>query len=287
MILIFEVCIHDCPKSWSGLLSLAAARVLGLSGAALARFLEDAEQLFSEESGIVFASEPRLTFFENFIRAALLSGALPVLSAAVAELAERMPDEEAAIGFLAAEFRSEALWLARAGAPIYEALRWILRRTPRPQAAYAWTQLVDLLSDHTLPWSPERMRQRAAEVERRDGTSFWWLGQGGSQVPQSERPPRLANWKHHTRRMYHNQFGGDPSAAGAPCLSPKHLASPRPTLPSPPHAPHNPHERRCRARLPWPLLATPCEKTRGLAWTRKNIGSEQKLCYKGPGIHSV
>jgi hypothetical protein len=31
MILIFEVCISDCPKSWSGLLALAAARVLGIS----------------------------------------------------------------------------------------------------------------------------------------------------------------------------------------------------------------------------------------------------------------
>ena len=29
IILIFEVCIYDCPKSWSGLLAFAAARVLG------------------------------------------------------------------------------------------------------------------------------------------------------------------------------------------------------------------------------------------------------------------
>ena len=46
--------------------------------------------------------------------------------------------------FLAAEFRAEAKWLALSGAPIYEPLRWILRRTPRPQAAFAWTQIRDI-----------------------------------------------------------------------------------------------------------------------------------------------
>jgi len=58
--------------------------------------------------------------------------------------------------------------VAKAGAPIYEVLLWILRETPRPQAAYAWTQLVDVLADHNLPWDPEIMRQRALEVVQRD-----------------------------------------------------------------------------------------------------------------------
>ena len=68
LILIFEVCIRDCPKSWSGLLALAAARVLGITDvAALLAFVTAAERLFSEDSGIVWAAEPEKDFFINFI----------------------------------------------------------------------------------------------------------------------------------------------------------------------------------------------------------------------------
>ena len=46
MILTFEVCITDCPKSWSGLLAFAAARVLGITEvAALLAFVAAAEML--------------------------------------------------------------------------------------------------------------------------------------------------------------------------------------------------------------------------------------------------
>ena len=48
-----------------------------------------------------------------------------------------------------------ALVLKAAGpwspAPIYEPLRWMIRRTPRPQAAFAWTQIRDVLADHERP----------------------------------------------------------------------------------------------------------------------------------------
>jgi hypothetical protein len=66
--------------------------------------------------------------------------------------------------FLAAEFRAEAKWLALSGAPIYEPLRWILRRTPRPQAAFAWTQIRDILCDHELPWPVDLLLARARLV---------------------------------------------------------------------------------------------------------------------------
>ena len=49
-------------------------------------------------------------------------------------------------------------YATRSGAPIYEPLRWILRRTPRPQAAFAWTQIRDILCDHELPWPTRRHR---------------------------------------------------------------------------------------------------------------------------------
>jgi len=72
LILIFEVCIRDCPKSWSGLLALAAARVLGITDvAALLAFVAAAERLFTEDSGIIFAAEPHLDFFVHFINAAM------------------------------------------------------------------------------------------------------------------------------------------------------------------------------------------------------------------------
>ena len=48
---------------------------------------------------------------------------------------------QAATDYFAAEFKAEAVWLGAAGAQIYEPLRWILRRTPHPQAAFAWTQI--------------------------------------------------------------------------------------------------------------------------------------------------
>ena len=54
IILIFEVCMLDCPKSWSGLLALGAARMLGIQDAeALVTFLCTAEMLFTEQDGIV------------------------------------------------------------------------------------------------------------------------------------------------------------------------------------------------------------------------------------------
>ena len=107
MILIFEVCMSDCPKSWSGLLSLAAARVLRIQDvAALLAFVTAAERLFSEDSGIVWAAEPEKEFFINFIDAAIRAHILEV-TAAVKDHAERMETTvEEATDFLATEFRA-------------------------------------------------------------------------------------------------------------------------------------------------------------------------------------
>ena len=82
MILTFEVCITDCPKSWSGLLAFAAARVLGITEvAALLAFVAAAERLFSEDSCIVWAAEPEKDFFINFIDAAIHAHILEVTAA--------------------------------------------------------------------------------------------------------------------------------------------------------------------------------------------------------------
>ena len=154
IILIFEVCIVDCPKSWSGLLAFAAARVdLGIQDvAALMAFLVAAEMLFSEESGIVWATEPHVDFFVSFIDLAMHQQQLPQVKMAVQDYASRRGvSVQVATDYLAAEFMAEAIWLAKAGAPIYEPLRWILRRTPRPQAAFAWTQIRQRVSRSSGP----------------------------------------------------------------------------------------------------------------------------------------
>ena len=200
MILIFEVCMIDCPKSWSGLLALAAARVLRIQDvAALLAFVTAAERLFSEDSGIVWAAEPEKDFFINFIETAIRAHILEV-TAAVKDHAERMETTvEEATDFLATEFRAEAIWLARAGAPIFEPLRWILRRTPRPQAAFAWTQIRNILADHELPWSVDLLVSRARQVITQGGTTFWWRGQGGSEASAAEQERMRTTWTSRAR----------------------------------------------------------------------------------------
>ena len=90
LILIFEVCIRDCPKSWSGLLALAAARVLGITDvAALLAFLAAAERLFTEDSGIIFAAEPHPDLFFHFINAAMYDANLQQVRAGVEDHALR------------------------------------------------------------------------------------------------------------------------------------------------------------------------------------------------------
>lgn len=77
---------------------------------------------------------------------------VPEVVAAVNEHAAQMRfSQQAAV--LAVQFMVEARWLAAAGAPIYKPLRWILRKMPRPQAAFAWTKIRDVLADHELPWA--------------------------------------------------------------------------------------------------------------------------------------
>ena len=188
VVLIFEVCMVDCPKSWSGLLALGAARVLGIQDtAALVAFLWAAEILFTEQNGIVWAAEPQLGFFVQFLNAALCAN-MPVVVAAVHEHAAQMGmSHSEAVEYLARQFRVEARWLAAAGAPTYEPLRWMLRRTPRPQAAFAWTKIRNVLADHELPWGVDLMERRAADCNQ----DFWWQGQGGG-IQERERVK--TNW---------------------------------------------------------------------------------------------
>jgi hypothetical protein len=98
----------------------------------------------------------------------------------------------AAVEYLAGQFQVEARWLAAAGAPIYEPLRWIMRKTPRPQAAFAWTKIRDVLADHELPWAVALMERRAAECNQ----DFWWRGQGGGV---QEREQVKTNWTNRAR----------------------------------------------------------------------------------------
>jgi hypothetical protein len=216
LILIFEVCIHDCPKSWSGLLALAAARVLGITDvAAFVAFVAAAERLFTEDSGIIFAAEPHLDFFVHFIKAAMYDANLHQVRAGVEDHALRTGTSlQEATEFLAAEFRAEAKWLALSGAPIYEPLRWILRRTPRPQAAFAWTQIRDLLCDHELPWPIELLLARARMVIIQGGTSFWWRGQGGGEAPAAEQERMRTLWSSRARAKVSCQNAGPARCRG-------------------------------------------------------------------------
>ena len=81
--------------------------------------------------------------------------------------------------------RPELLYTRVSIYAIYEPLRWILRRTPRPQAAFAWTQIRGILCDHELPWSVDLLEARARLVITQGGTTFWWRGQ-----PSLPRPPQ-------------------------------------------------------------------------------------------------
>jgi hypothetical protein len=95
IILIFEVVLVDCPKSWSGLLALGAARVLGIQDAeAFITFLCTAEMMFTEQDGIVWAAEPQLRFFIHFLNAALHANVPVVVNVgdyAVAKAGARLP----------------------------------------------------------------------------------------------------------------------------------------------------------------------------------------------------
>ena len=99
-----------------------------------------------------------LDFFVSFIDLAMHQQQLPQVKTAVQDYASRRGvSVQVATDYLAAEFMAEAIWLAKAGAPIYaiyaiyEPLRWILRRTPRPQAAFAWTQIRQRVSRSSGP----------------------------------------------------------------------------------------------------------------------------------------
>ena len=101
-------------------------------------------------------SEPHVDFFVSFIDLAMHQvQQLPQVKMAVQDYASRRGvSVQVATDYLAAEFMAEAIWLAKAGAPIYaiyEPLRWILRRTPRPQAAFAWTQIRQRVSRSSGP----------------------------------------------------------------------------------------------------------------------------------------
>ena len=167
--------------------------------AAMLTFIVAAEMLFSEESGIMWAAEPHMDFFVSFIELAMHDVQLPQVKAAVEDYALRMGTSvQAATDYFAAEFMAEAVWLAAAGAPTYEPLRWILRKTPRPQAAYAWTHIQEILTDHELPWTVQQLVSRARQVTASSGgTNFWWRGQGGQEAPQAEQERMRTTWTSH------------------------------------------------------------------------------------------
>ena len=153
-----------------------------------------------QESGIVWATEPHVDFFVSFIDLAMHQQQLPQVKTAVQDYASRRGvSVQVATDYLAAEFMAEAIWLAKAGAPIYEPLRWILRRTPRPQAAFAWTQIRGILCDHELPWSVDLLEARARLVITQGGTTFWWRGQGGGDVPAAEQLRMRTSWTSRAR----------------------------------------------------------------------------------------
>lgn len=90
------------------------------------------------------------------------------------------------------------LWSRRMIRTLYErhgarAERSLHMRLTRPQAAYAWTQIRDVLADHELPWGVDLMERRAADCNR----DFWWQGQGGGGIQERERVK--TNWSNKAR----------------------------------------------------------------------------------------
>ena len=143
---VIELCCDmlpkDCPRARSGGAALAAANILGVPDDKLVQFLREANDMFSDDEAITFATISLTEFFVTFLRKSMNLTDSLVHSHVRAALAGG-----ASLNELADEMMSKDLWLlgynpksgARPNESLMELLRWLLKGTPRPQCALSPT----------------------------------------------------------------------------------------------------------------------------------------------------
>ena len=192
LLLASEIIDKDCPKARSGGAALAAAHILEIPPEQMVNWLKRAEQCFAKEVHIVWlpAAQPQ-TFVEwlGAARRARLEHVPPADDACDAQLAARMSKQEHyLLGY------EPSTSMARPNAAAMELLRWLLLDKPRPQLAFCILQLKPILElggdtlDSAMPPSwPSQWEARAAKVT---STRFYWVGQGGVEVPSTDARER-------------------------------------------------------------------------------------------------
>ena len=196
LLLASEIIDKDCPKARSGGACFAAARILKVPPQQMVSWMKRAEQLFAKEVRIMWLPATRPDTFIKWLVAARQARLefVPADGAGDAFLAEQMcEDEHYLLGYVPGESK------ARTNAAPMELLRWLLVDKPRPQLAFAILQLKPILIeqcgdfdgsdfDAVMPrtWASQ-WASRAAKVT---STRFYWVGQGGVEVPSTDAQER-------------------------------------------------------------------------------------------------
>jgi hypothetical protein len=196
LLLASEMCDKDCPKARSGGASLAAALVLKVPPEQMVVWLQRAEQLFAKEVHIVWLTATRPETFVEWLRAARRDRLehVPANVADDAVLAAQMcAKEHFLLGY------EQGASAARPNAAAMELLRWLLLDKPRPQLAFAILRLKPILIQHGgdfggSDFDAEMPRtwasQWASWADLVTSTRFYWVGQGGVEVPSTDAQER-------------------------------------------------------------------------------------------------
>ena len=191
-----EMCDKDCPKARSGGACFAAARILEVPPQQMVSWMKRAEQLFAKEVRIVWLPATTADTFIEWLVAARQARLefVPADGAGDAFLAAQMcKDEHYLLGYVPGESK------ARTNAAPMELLRWLLLDKPRPQLAFCILQLKPILIeqcgyfdgvsfDSTMPRSWASQWARRADMVT--STQFYWVGQGGVEVPSPDAQER-------------------------------------------------------------------------------------------------
>ena len=184
LVLASEIIDKECPKARSGGAAFAAARVLKVPPQQIVIWMKTAEQIFAKEVCIVWLQATRPETFVEWLGAARRARLeyVPADSAQDASLADKMCLDE---HFLLGYERSGSA--ARPNVAAMELLRWLLLDKPRPQLAFCILQLKPILElggdtlDSAMP--PSWLSQWEARAAKVTSTRFYWVGQGGDEVP--------------------------------------------------------------------------------------------------------